>query len=46
MVFNIEPAIYIPGLGGMRHCDVVVVTQGGAECLTPFLIPPDERDVA
>jgi len=36
MVFNIEPAIYIEGLGGMRHCDMVAVTKNGAEVLTPF----------
>ncbi len=36
MTFNIEPAIYIDGYGGMRHCDVVVVTNQGAEVLTEF----------
>lgn len=36
MVFNIEPGIYIEGVGGMRHCDMVVVTEKGAEVLTPF----------
>lgn len=36
MVFNIEPAVYIKGTGGIRHCDVVVVTQSGVEVLTPF----------
>ena len=36
MVFNIEPAIYIEGVGGMRHCDMVAVTKTGAEVLTPF----------
>lgn len=36
MVFNIEPAIYIEGLGGIRHCDMVAVTERGAELLTPF----------
>ena len=36
MVFNIEPAIYIEGFGGMRHCDMVAVTEDGAEVLTPF----------
>ena len=41
MAFNIEPAIYLPGVGGMRHCDVVVVSKDGAECLTPFLRGPD-----
>jgi Xaa-Pro aminopeptidase len=36
MVFNIEPAIYIDGFGGLRHCDMVAVTETGAELLTPF----------
>jgi Xaa-Pro aminopeptidase/Xaa-Pro dipeptidase len=36
MVFNIEPAIYIPAFGGLRHCDVAAVTATGAEVLTPF----------
>lgn len=36
MVFNIEPAIYIEGYGGLRHCDVVALTELGAEVLTPF----------
>jgi Xaa-Pro aminopeptidase len=37
MTFNIEPAIYVEGYGGARHCDVVTVTESGAEILTPFL---------
>lgn len=36
MTFNIEPAIYIPGYGGIRHCDVVTLTSQGPEVLTPF----------
>ncbi len=36
MTFNIEPAIYIEGKGGMRHCDVVVCTANRAEVLTDF----------
>jgi len=36
MTFNIEPAIYIDGYGGMRHCDVVAVTPQGTEVLTDF----------
>ncbi len=36
MTFNIEPAAYLPGTGGMRHCDVVAVTPTGAEILTNF----------
>ena len=36
MVFNVEPAVYIDGYGGLRHCDMVALTAGGAEVLTPF----------
>ncbi len=36
MTFNIEPAIYFDGEGGMRHCDVVACTDHGAEVLTNF----------
>jgi Xaa-Pro aminopeptidase len=36
MTFNIEPAIYIEGVGGMRHCDVVACTESGVEVLTDF----------
>jgi Xaa-Pro aminopeptidase len=36
MTFNIEPAIYIEEIGGMRHCDVVACTDSGAELLTDF----------
>lgn len=34
MVFTIEPGIYIPGLGGVRIEDMVVVKTGRAEVLT------------
>jgi Xaa-Pro aminopeptidase len=36
MTFNIEPAIYQEGIGGMRHCDVVACTSDGAEVLSQF----------
>jgi Xaa-Pro aminopeptidase len=36
MVFNIEPAVYIEGWGGIQHCDMVTVTGAGVELLTPF----------
>jgi Xaa-Pro aminopeptidase len=36
MTFNVEPAIYFDGYGGMRHCDVVAVTGNGVEVLTQF----------
>lgn len=36
MTFNIEPAVYIESYGGVRHCDVVAVTETGAEVFTDF----------
>ena len=35
MVFNIEPAAYLDGFGGVRHCDMVTVAPRGCEVLTP-----------
>lgn len=36
MVFTIEPAIYIKGVGGFRHSDTIVVTETGNISLTPL----------
>ncbi len=36
MTFNVEPAAYFDGGGGMRRCDVVAVTKDGARVLTQF----------
>jgi Xaa-Pro aminopeptidase/Xaa-Pro dipeptidase len=36
MVFNVEPAIYEDGWGGIRQCEMVAVTDRGGEVLTPF----------
>lgn len=37
MVFNVEPAGYFEDFGGLRHCEIVVMKESGAEILTPFL---------
>ncbi|MDI6893980.1 MAG: Xaa-Pro peptidase family protein [Bacillota bacterium] len=36
MVFSVEPGIYVPGLGGFRHSDTVLVTDRGIEVLTYY----------
>lgn len=36
MVFSIEPGIYIPGVGGFRHSDTVIITADGCSLLTEY----------
>jgi Xaa-Pro aminopeptidase len=41
MCFNVEPAVYIDGFAGYRHCDALALTDAGVDELSPFLV---ERD--
>ena len=35
MLFTIEPGVYLPGIGGFRHSDTVLITEDGNVSLTP-----------
>ena len=36
MLISIEPGIYLPGVGGVRHSDTVLITEDGYESLTRY----------
>ena len=42
-VVTVEPGIYLPGLGGIRIEDLVIVTDGEPEILTTFTEGPGRR---
>ena len=42
MLISIEPGIYLPGIGGVRHSDTVLVTNEGHELLTRYPMDLDE----
>ena len=42
MIFNIEPAVYFEIYGGIRHCDVVLLTEKGPEVLTSIAVDARE----
>ncbi len=36
VTFNLEPAAYFDDYGGMRHCDLIAVTEDGAHVMSDF----------
>lgn len=36
MLISIEPGIYLPGIGGIRHSDTTLITKDGYENLTTY----------
>lgn len=36
MVFCIEPGVYIPGIGGVRHSDTIILRKNGSNLITDY----------
>ena len=36
MVFTLEPGIFVPGVGGFRHSDTVILTKNGNRFITEY----------
>jgi Xaa-Pro dipeptidase len=45
MCFSDEPGIYIPGELGIRHEDVITITDDGASTFTPWSGSPEDPAV-
>ncbi|MFD2761152.1 M24 family metallopeptidase [Lentibacillus juripiscarius] len=43
MVFTIEPGIFIPGIGGFRHSDTLILTKSGNKLITEY--PRELKDL-
>lgn len=41
-LYTVEPALFVPGVGGFRHSDTVLVTEDGSESLTYYPKDIDE----
>jgi Xaa-Pro dipeptidase len=36
MVLSVEPGLYVPGIGGFRHSDTIIITDDGCELTTYY----------
>jgi Xaa-Pro dipeptidase len=45
MCFSDEPGIYVPGELGVRHEDILVITDAGADNMTKWTGPPEDPAV-
>lgn len=45
-LYTVEPGFYVPGIGGFRHSDTVLVTEDGTEQLTYYEQDIDSLTVA